>query len=133
MGIQLVLESSILEFVTFAKQFEVLYDYVILLNYKSHLLDLRDLTRFHNLRVLYISKPSLSKYEIKVIKSSFKNIKDLQIVTTKIDQSFYEEISENFPHLELLSITNCSIKSFNFLNKTQKLKKVVINRSPSYR
>lgn len=133
MGIQLVLESSILEFVTYAKQFEILYDYVILLNYKSHLLGLRDLARFHNLRVLYISKPSLSKYEIKVIKTSFKNIKDLQIVATKIDHSFYEEIADNFPRLELLSITNCPLEDFSFLNKVQKLKKIVINRSHTYR
>ena len=133
MGIQLVLESSILEFITYAKQFDILYDYVILLNYKSHLLGLRDLARFHNLRVLYISKPSLSKYEIKVIKSSFTNIKDLQIVATKIDQSFYEEIADNFPRLELLSITNCPLEDFSFLNKVQKLKKIVINRSHSYR
>lgn len=133
MGIQLVLESSISDFLSYAKQFDVLYDYVILLNYKSHLLGLRELARFKNLQALYISKPSLSEYEINAIKTSFRNIKDLQIVATKIDQSFYEEIADNFPLLKLLSITNCHLESFGFLNKLQKLKKIVINRSLTHR
>ena len=129
MGIQLIVESSILEFVSYARRFEILYDYVILLNYKSHLLSERDLIRLVNLRVLYISKKSLSKYEIKIINSSFQNIKDLQIVNCKIEQFFYDSIESKFPHLELLSITNCPIDNFNFLNKLESLKKVVINKS----
>lgn len=127
MGIQLVLESSILEFVNYAKKFNVLYDYVILLNYKSHLISARDLAKFNNLKVLYISKPSLSNYETSLLITSFKNIRDLQIVSTKIDQSFYEQIADSFPRLELLSITNCQIENFHFLNKLH-LKKIVINK-----